>query len=154
MWSKKNPKNQSSSLNFHTMFNFCLWLFSLIPITLKISISKKSDNFSLQNLSTQIIYCDKTSKNVDHMYRPFGEKYETMVYIYHCTSHHFLRFCPQISSLHITSDIPNHWEAIKGFSKHQNSLNLLQNFLCFSLNGGFHCKIYGPEWQYFSTPEW
>lgn len=154
---KNNPKKpQSSSLSFHTTFNFCLMLFSLIPITLKISISKKSDNLSLKNLSsTQKIYCNKPSKNVDHMYRPFrGKKCETMVYICHCTSHRFLRFCPLISPLHITSDIANHWEAVKGFSKHQDSLNLLQSFLCFSLNGGFRCKIYGPEWQYFSTPEW
>lgn len=54
--------------------------------------------------------------------------------------------------LRITSDIPNHRGTAKSFSKHENSLNLLQKFLCFSLKGQFHCKIYGPEWQY-PTPE-
>lgn len=153
---KKNPKNQSSSLSFHTMLNFCLWLFSLIPITLKISISKKSDNFSLKNLSsTQKIYYNKTSKNVDHMYRPFrGKKSVKQWYIFVIAPLITSSDSAQISPLRITSDFANHWEAVKGFSKHQNSLNLLQSFLCFSLNGGFHCKIYVPEWQYFSTPEW
>lgn len=93
---KKNP-TQSSSLSFHTTFDFCAWLCSLIPITLMISISEKSENFSLKNLrSTQKIYCNKTSQNVDHMYRPLGEKNVKQLYIF-------------IIALFITSSNSAHW---------------------------------------------
>lgn len=115
---EKNPtKTQSSSLNFQTIFSFCLWLFNRIPIGIKILISKKSDNFSLNLRSSQKTDCNKPSKNRDHMYRPLGEKmWNDGMYLWlHLSS--LLRFCPLISPLHVTSDIPNHWEAVKGFSK-------------------------------------
>lgn len=74
-----------------------------------ILISKKSKNFALKNLTvTENLLQQYQQKHEPYVQTLGGKKHEKIIYIYHCTSHHFLKICPLISSLHITSDISNH----------------------------------------------